>query len=191
MPKFKPKRTGIRIDMTPLVDVAFLLLTFFMLTTQFRPQEEVTIILPSSHSEFKLPESDVMTINIAEDGRLFLGLDSQIMRRRLFGAENELKASVLVEKADLANLLIQARTINPKLRTVIKGDRAAEYGIAEDVMDILQKTQITRFSLVTDFARTVAAEYPRGGSYGWWRCSRTKIKKARQEEESPAAGDPD
>jgi biopolymer transport protein ExbD len=158
MPKFKPKRTGIRIDMTPLVDVAFLLLTFFMLTTQFRPQEEVTIILPSSHSEFKLPESDVMTINIAEDGRLFLGLDSQIMRRRLFGAENELKASVLVEKADLANLLIQARTINPKLRTVIKGDRAAEYGIAEDVMDILQKTQITRFSLVTDFARTVAAE---------------------------------
>lgn len=156
MPKFKPKRTGIRIDMTPLVDVAFLLLTFFMLTTQFRPQEEVTIILPSSHSEFKLPESDVMTINIAEDGRLFLGLDSQIMRRRLFGAENELKASVLVEKADLANLLIQARTINPKLRTVIKGDRAAEYGVAEDVMDILQKTQITRFSLVTDFARTVS-----------------------------------
>jgi biopolymer transport protein ExbD len=157
MPKFKPKRTGIRIDMTPLVDVAFLLLTFFMLTTQFRPQEEVTIILPSSHSEFKLPESDVMTINIAPDGRLFLGLDSQIMRRRLFGAENELKASVLVEKGDLANLLIQARTINPKLRTVIKGDQKAEYGVAEDVMDILQKTQITRFSLVTDFARTVPA----------------------------------
>ena len=156
MPKFKPKRTGIRIDMTPLVDVAFLLLTFFMLTTQFRPQEEVTIILPSSHSEFKLPESDVMTINIAPDGRLFLGLDSQIMRRRLFGAENELKASVQVEKGELANLLIQARTINPKLRTVIKGDQAAEYGVAEDVMDILQKTQITRFSLVTDFARTVA-----------------------------------
>jgi biopolymer transport protein ExbD len=156
MPKFKPHRAGVRIDMTPLVDVAFLLLTFFMLTTQFRPQEEVTIILPSSHSEFKLPESDVMTINIAPDGRLFLGLDSQIMRRRLFGAENELKASVLVEKGELANLLIQARTINPKLRTVIKGDREAEYGAAEDIMDILQKTQITRFSLVTDLARTVA-----------------------------------
>ena len=79
----------------------------------------------------------------------------QIMRRRLFGAENELKASVQVEKGELANLLIQARTINPKLRTVIKGDRSSEYGVAEDVMDILQKTQITRFSLVTDLARTV------------------------------------
>jgi biopolymer transport protein ExbD len=154
MPKFKPHRQGVRIDMTPLVDVAFLLLTFFMLTTQFRPQEEVTIELPSSHSESKLPESDIMTINIAKDGRIFLGFDNQILRGRLFGKENELKASVLVEKGQLGNLLVQARTMNPKLRTVIKGDKLSEYGMAEDVMDILQKTQITRFSLVTDLARS-------------------------------------
>ena len=152
MPKFKPHRAGVRIDMTPLVDVAFLLLTFFMLTTQFKPTEEVTITLPSSHSDFKLPESDVMTINIANDGRIFLGLDSQILRGRIFGKENELKASVQVPKEQLANYLVQARTANPKLRTVIKGDRDADYGTAEDVMDILQKTQITRFSLVTDLA---------------------------------------
>ena len=155
MPKFKPHRQGVRIDMTPLVDVAFLLLTFFMLTTQFKPPEEVAITLPSSHSEFKLPESDVMTINIADDGRIFLGLDSQILRGRLFGKENELKASILVEKDQLGNLLVQARTMNPKLRTVIKGDRNSEYGVTEDVMDILLKTQITRFSLVTNLAANV------------------------------------
>jgi biopolymer transport protein ExbD len=158
MPKFKPHRQGVRIDMTPLVDVAFLLLTFFMLTTQFKPQEEVSIVLPSSHSENKLPESDVVTINLAQDGRIFLGVDSQILRGRLFGKENELKASVQVEKGQLANYLVQARTMNPKLRTVIKGDREAEYGSAEDVMEILQKTQITRFNLVTDLARSVAAQ---------------------------------
>jgi biopolymer transport protein ExbD len=45
--------------------------------------------------------------------------------------------------------------MNPKLRTVIKGDREAEYGVVEDIMDILQKTQITRFNLVTDLARAV------------------------------------
>jgi biopolymer transport protein ExbD len=158
MPKFKPHRQGVRIDMTPLVDVAFLLLTFFMLTTQFKPQEEVSIVLPSSHSENKLPESDVLTINLAQDGRIFLGVDSQILRGRLFGKENELKASVQVEKGQLANYLVQARTMNPKLRTVIKGDREAEYGSAEDIMEILQKTQITRFNLVTDLARSVASE---------------------------------
>ncbi len=155
MPKFKPNRQNVRIDMTPLVDVAFLLLTFFMLTTQFKPTEEVTIILPSSHSEYKLPESDVMTVNVAEDGRIFLGVDSQHLRKRLFGTENELKASVQIDKSQLANYLVQARTMNPRLRTVIKGDRNAEYGVVEDVMDILQKTQITRFNLVTDLARSV------------------------------------
>lgn len=154
MPKFKPHRQGVRIDMTPLVDVAFLLLTFFMLTTQFKPQDEVTIVLPSSHSDFKLPESNVATINIAPDGRIFLGLDSQILRGRLFGKENELKASIEVKKEQLGNYLIQARTANPKLATVIKGDKAAEYGVAEDIMDILQRTQITRFNLVTDLARS-------------------------------------
>ena len=155
MPKFKPRRQNVRIDMTPLVDVAFLLLTFFMLTTQFKPPEEVSIILPSSNSEYKLPESDVMTVNIAEDGRIFLGLDSQHLRKRLFGVENELKASVQIEKSQLAQYLVQARTANPKLRTVIKGDRNVEYGVVEDVMDILQKTQITRFNLVTDLAPRV------------------------------------
>jgi len=153
MPKFKPKRLGIRIDMTPLVDVAFLLLTFFMLTTQFRPEEVVTIALPSSHSEFKLPESDVLMLSLSSDGRIFMSLDSQLLRRRIFGRENELKAGIEVPKERLAELLVQARTANPKLRTVIKGDKEAEFGVAEDVMNILQKTRITRFNLITDLER--------------------------------------
>jgi biopolymer transport protein ExbD len=150
MPKIKVKRVGIRIDMTPLVDIAFLLLTFFMMTTQFKPMEEVEIILPSSHSEFKLPESDVMTVTVSKDNRIFLGVDSQHLRRRLFGAENELMPSIEVPKDRLADYLIQARTANPKLRTVIRGDKEAEYGLTEDVMEILKKTRITRFSLVTN-----------------------------------------
>ncbi|MFN0159326.1 MAG: ExbD/TolR family protein [Bacteroidota bacterium] len=150
MPKFKPKRQGVVMDMTPLVDVAFLLLTFFMLTTQFKPPEEVQIELPSSNSVFKLPESNVMTITLSKDGRIFLGLDSQRLRGRLFGKENELKASIEVPKDRLGDMLIQARTANPGLRTVIKGDKGAEYGVAEDVMNILQKTRITRFNLVTN-----------------------------------------
>jgi biopolymer transport protein ExbD len=150
MPKIKLRRVGIRIDMTPLVDIAFLLLTFFMMTTQFKPMEEVEIVLPASHSEFKLPESNVMTLNLSKDGRVFLGLDSQHLMGRLFGEQNALKASVEVPKEELAEYLIRARTLNPKLATVIKGDRDSDYGLAEDVMNILQKTKITRFNLVTN-----------------------------------------
>ena len=60
----KKPRVGIRIDMTPMVDVAFLLLIFFMSTTQFKPPEEAQLELPSSHSEIKLPDSDVMILAV-------------------------------------------------------------------------------------------------------------------------------
>lgn len=153
MPKIKKSRVGISLDMTPMVDIGFLLLTFFMLTTQFRPPEEVQIVLPTSHSAFKLPESDVMMISISKDNRIFLGLDSQHMRSRIFGEENKLRPSIEVDVKQLPDMLIRARMTNPKVRTVVKGDRESEYSIAEDVMSILQKTNITRFNLITDLER--------------------------------------
>jgi biopolymer transport protein ExbD len=155
MPK-KPKkgRVGIRIDMTPMVDVAFLLLTFFMLTTQFRPPTEVDVILPDSHSAIKLPESDVITVSVNKEGRIFMGLDSQRDRVKVFGEENKLRLDLPVDRAELEAKLIQARVANPKLRTVLKCDRDAEYGLVMDVMDILEKVNITRFNLVTNLETT-------------------------------------
>lgn len=175
MPKIKKGRVGIRIDMTPFVDIAFLLLTFFMLTTQFKPPEEVVIELPSSHSEYKLPESDVMLISITNDDRIYLGLDAQNVRIKVLGdvvkqnwdyyspeikkqygtPENmtKLAPSVQVNLKDLPDLLIKARITDPKLRTIIKGDKDANYGLTEDIMDVLEKTQITRFNLITNLER--------------------------------------
>ena len=77
MSRIKAKRVGFRIDMTPMVDVAFLLLTFFMLTTKFRPPEVVAINLPSSHSVQKLPESNVLTVTVSSQNAFFMGVSSQ------------------------------------------------------------------------------------------------------------------
>lgn len=151
MPRIKKKRVAVRIDMTPLVDVAFLLLTFFMLTTQFKPPEEVEIALPLSHSEIKLPESNTMTINIGKDGKLYLGFDSAIMMERMFGQANRLRQAVEVKLDALGDMLIKARISNPKLITIVKSDADAEYGAVSDVIDLLQKVQITRFNMVTNF----------------------------------------
>lgn len=153
MPRIKKKRVNITIDMTPLVDVAFLLLTFFMLTTQFKPPEEVEIILPSSHSEIKLPESNTMTIYVSNKvaTSLLLGFDSAITMENMFGQENKLRQAVEVKLEDLGDLLIKARISNPKLRTIVKADAGSDYGVVSDVMDILQKVQITRFAMVTNF----------------------------------------
>jgi len=154
MPKVKKKRVGISIDMTPLVDVAFLLLTFFMLTTKFKPQEDVQLVLPSSHSVYKLPESDVITITFSPEGKLYFGLDSQQLRAQIFGEHNKLKPAMPVTLDELPALVQQARSANPKLRAVIKGDKDSMYGPAEDVMNALQKANITRFELVTELERT-------------------------------------
>jgi len=154
MPKIKKKRIGFKIDMTPMVDVAMLLLTFFMMTTVFRPDEATAIDLPSSHAPFKMPETDVMIVTVNKEGRTFLGVDAQGLRAQLFGEANKLRAAVEVDRKQLHDLLIQARISNPKLRTLVKADKDAPFGPVEDILDILRQVKITRFNLVTEMDKS-------------------------------------
>ena len=83
MPKVKIPRKSTAIDMTAMCDVAFLLLTFFILTTKFRPQEAVQIDIPASTAQIPIPDRDIMMFQIAPDGRLFFNLDDQNTRLAL------------------------------------------------------------------------------------------------------------
>jgi biopolymer transport protein ExbD len=83
MSKIKMPKSSVSIDMTPMVDMAFLLVTFFILTTQFRPDEPVQVMTPSSTSVSNPPEHGKVIITIAPDGRLFFDLDNQNFRRAL------------------------------------------------------------------------------------------------------------
>ena len=77
MPKVKVPRKSTTVDMTAMCDVAFLLLTFFMLTSNFVSKEPIVVAVPSSISEIKIPERDIVTVLIDKDGKVFFGLDAQ------------------------------------------------------------------------------------------------------------------
>jgi biopolymer transport protein ExbD len=83
MPKVKVPRKSTSVDMTAMTDVAFLLLTFFMLATKFKPDEPVIVDTPSSISEIKLPDVDIMMITIDKENRVFFGIDGQQKRAEM------------------------------------------------------------------------------------------------------------
>jgi biopolymer transport protein ExbD len=129
----KMRRVGIRIDMTPLVDVAFLLLTFFMLTTTFSLPQVMEINLPPSESRSEVTESTLLILRIPEDGRIFWNFGTETPRT--------------IEWADLRGFLKERSIANPNLITLIKVDRKSKYSNSVKIIDELYLAKITRFSL--------------------------------------------
>jgi biopolymer transport protein ExbD len=85
------KKADIKIDMTPMVDVIMLLLTFFMLTATFKIVEstavEVTLPKSSDADTSKVPDTKLMTITLTKSGDIFLDIDNPVLRKELFGDE--------------------------------------------------------------------------------------------------------
>lgn len=83
MPKIKMPTSSPSIDMTPMVDLGFLLVTFFMLTTQFRPEEVATATTPNSISELLLPDKNMMVLTVDKQNKVFYSFDGQKERREV------------------------------------------------------------------------------------------------------------
>ena len=75
MSKIKVAKSAPSLDMTPMVDLAFLLVTFFMLTASFRMAEPVTVDPPASHADKILPDNTIL-VSIDVEGRPFFGVSN-------------------------------------------------------------------------------------------------------------------
>ena len=135
------KRMGIHMDMRPMVDVAFLLLTFFMLSTTLTTPQVMEISLPpDSKAKVEISENNVMTLRVKEDA-VFWNIGNEPPKR--------------IEANGLKNVLLNNLKSNPKLATLIKIDRAAKYQKLVDLIDELNLTQLAlgqtekRFSILT------------------------------------------
>lgn len=77
MPHVKMAKKSTDTDMTPFVDIAFLILSFFIMATKFKPPEPVKIETPNSVSADKLKENDAMLITIAPDSKVYLNISTK------------------------------------------------------------------------------------------------------------------
>lgn len=78
MARAKIKRGSTTVDMTAMCDVAFLLLSFFILTTKFKPEENVEITTPSSVAAKVAPEEKTFLVTIDKTGRIFLEMSDDV-----------------------------------------------------------------------------------------------------------------
>lgn len=105
MARVKPKRHGVSLDMTAMCDVAFLLLTFFILTTKFKDPEAEPIKTPSSISETLLQDRGVITIGVTPDGRFyFTPNDNNTEKGQILNIMGEKKSMKFTDKERLAFL---------------------------------------------------------------------------------------
>ena len=114
MGRFKVTKQDTFIDMTPMSDVMVLLLTFFMLTATFVKEEPVKVNTPGSVSEIKIPENNLLTIFVEQNGKVFMSMDSPSNMKKLVDVmvENGAFQMSETEKAQFAQVPMFGTPIN-------------------------------------------------------------------------------
>lgn len=133
----RPKRrVGIRMDMTPMVDVAFLLLIFFMVTTVFRTPQALEINLPpDKQAQTQIAESNLLQLRVLSEDKVF-------WKR---GAKTDPWARTSV--AGLKDVLNPLKN-NDKIVVLITIDREAKFNSMVSIIDQLDIVKLDRFSIV-------------------------------------------
>jgi biopolymer transport protein ExbD len=122
------RRIGFRLDMTPLVDVAFLLLTFFMFATTMSQPQAMEIRMPPSDAPADVPQSTMLTVLVRDDGAIFTRIgDAAPVRTTLEGIE-----SIASDRI---------RSVGNDLVTALRAAPAASYGTVVAVLDRLNAVE--------------------------------------------------
>jgi len=127
--KFTPEKRGggVIINVTSLIDVMFLLLIFFMVSSSFKNQPAIDLSLPRSSTAQETTTTPTV-IYLTRDGRLFLD-DEQ------------------VETGDLSNRLRQLQAATGEDRIVLRADEHSEHGAVVELIDLIKESGFRRVSL--------------------------------------------
>jgi len=171
----KKSRVAMRIDMTPMVDIAFLLVIFFMTTTRFREPQAIEITLPKPGKPKKTKQSNVLVLVVDKDGKLTHKIgDDEPMPVEIDSLDALLKKSELENVARAPNGALWADSLNKlwtmvrnrpgdkqyelpfrmikeeisRLTVLIQVDPRSRYKSVIEVMDAVNYSRMARFSVI-------------------------------------------
>ena len=119
------------MNITPLLDLAFVLLVIFIITT-IPPVAEEDLKLPSAVRQMKDPPPKAVYISVLSDGTLFLD------------------KTKMVDASEMLNTLIGRRTVDQDLNVIVRGDGKTKYKQIRDVLDVCQQANVPKVDLATE-----------------------------------------
>ncbi|RMD62390.1 MAG: biopolymer transporter ExbD [Planctomycetota bacterium] len=126
----KRARRDVTVDITPLVDVVFLMLIFFMVSTSFKVASSLKLELPASHSQQQLNDIKEVVISIDAEGHFYVG-DEQ------------------VTDADLRKRILNATKGDPNMRVVLRADAEARHKRVVFALDVLRQLGMGKVAIAT------------------------------------------
>lgn len=139
--KVRAKKQSTRVDMTPMVDLAFLLLTFFILTSTFNKSKTMEVQMPDKvtkeEEQTKINENDILNLVLGENDKIYYwtGLTPPV-------------ETTNYSKDGVRKLLLERIRANPKLMILIKPKDEARYNNMVDILDEMDITQMKRYAIV-------------------------------------------
>ncbi len=139
--KVRAKKMSTKIDMTPMVDLAFLLLTFFLLTTTFNKPKTMEVNMPDKvedeDQQTKINERDILNLVLAENDKIYwwIGLEPPVNTTNY-------------SKDGVRKLVLEQTRANPKMMVLIKPKDDSRYENMVNILDEMDITNTKRYAIV-------------------------------------------
>lgn len=153
----KGKKLSTRVDLTPMVDLGFLLITFFIFTTTMSQPTALKLFLPDDkvtpEDQNKAKESGVLTILMGSDNHIYyyegqLKPDGSNFLSASFNGENSIRDVILKKKADVRSRSTDAANPYKDFVVVIKPSAVCNYKNVIDILDEMAINVVKKYALV-------------------------------------------
>ncbi len=140
------KKVMPRVDLTPMVDLGFLLITFFILTTSMTTQQAMPLIMPADGGHSTASEEKTLNLILKNDNQIvyYNGLDSMHTSVCGFGNENSIRSIIITKQ----QIMQQKFGNKNELLVLIKPTKESNYKNVVDVLDEMKINAVTRYMIV-------------------------------------------